>query len=64
MIKNLSKADVKFIKRSLRFSKKNKELNHKDSNRMNYLLNNLGTDEAPQVFADVITIYQKSYESQ
>jgi len=64
MIKNLSKADVEFIKRSLRFSKKNKELNHKDSNRMNYLLNNLGTDEAPQVFADVITIYQKSYESQ
>ena len=64
MIKNLSKADVEFIKRSLRFSKKNKELKHKDSNRMNYLLNNLGTDEAPQVFADVITIYQKSYESQ
>ena len=64
MIKNLSKADVEFIKRSLRFSKKNKELKHKDSNRMNYLLNNLGTDEAPQVFADVINIYQKSYESQ
>lgn len=64
MIKNLSKSDVEFIKRSLRFSKKNKELNHKDSNRMNYLLNNLGTDEAPQVFADVINIYQKSYESQ
>ena len=56
MIKNLSKSDVEFIKRSLRFSKKNKELNHKDSNRMNYLLNNLGTDEAPQVFADVINL--------
>lgn len=64
MIKNMSKADVEFIKRSLRFTKKNKELNHKDSNRMNYLLNNLGTDEATQVFADVIKIYQKSYESQ
>tara|TARA_R110000765_G_scaffold22309_1_gene57096 strand:- start:110 stop:304 length:195 start_codon:yes stop_codon:yes gene_type:complete len=64
MIKNLSKADVEFIKRSLRFSKKNKELNHKDGNRINYLLNNLGTDESQQVFADVITIYQKSYESQ
>jgi|TARA_B110000285_G_scaffold145834_1_gene162833 hypothetical protein len=64
MIKNMSKADVEFIKRSLRFTKKNKELNHKDSNRMNYLLNNLDKDEAPQVFADVIKIYQKSYESQ
>ena len=64
MIKNLSKSDVEFIKRSLRFSKKNKELNHKDSNRMNYLLNNLDKEEAPQVFADVIKLYQKSYESQ
>ena len=34
MIKNMSKADVEFIKRSLRFTKKNKELNDKDTNRM------------------------------
>jgi|TARA_R110000796_G_scaffold30676_1_gene81767 hypothetical protein len=60
MIKNVSKADVAFIKRSLRFTKKNKELNDKDTNRMNYLLENLDKDESHDVFAYIYEILQKN----
>tara|TARA_R100000935_G_scaffold13434_1_gene26964 strand:+ start:228 stop:419 length:192 start_codon:yes stop_codon:yes gene_type:complete len=60
MIKNMSKADVEFIKRSLRFTKKNKELNDKDTNRMNYLLENLEKDESHDVFAVIYQILQKN----
>tara|TARA_R110002074_G_scaffold76828_2_gene174583 strand:+ start:363 stop:554 length:192 start_codon:yes stop_codon:yes gene_type:complete len=60
MIKNVSKADVAFIKRSLRFTKKNKELNDKDTNRMNYLLENLDKDESHDVFTYIYEILQKN----
>ena len=51
MIKNVSKADVAFI---------NKELNDKDTNRMNYLLENLDKDESHDVFAYIYEILQKN----
>jgi len=61
MIKNISKADAEFIKRSLRFVKKNKELNHKDSNRINYLLNNLDKDESHDIFSHIYKIFEKAF---
>ena len=63
MIKNISKADAEFIKRSLRFVKKNKELNHKDSNRINYLLNNLDKDESHDIFSHIYKILEKAFQN-
>ncbi len=63
MIKNISKADAEFIKRSLRFVKKNKELNDKDSNRINYLLNNLDKDESHDVFSYIYKIFEKAFQN-
>tara|TARA_R100001463_G_scaffold50599_1_gene100951 strand:- start:2185 stop:2397 length:213 start_codon:yes stop_codon:yes gene_type:complete len=59
LIKNLSKADIEFIKKCLRYYKKNKEVNSKDINRMDYLLNNLDKNENKQIFGDIINSYKK-----
>jgi len=61
MLKTISKADVEFIKRSLRFVKKNKELNDKDSNRMERLLNNLDKDESHDIFSHIYKIFEKAF---
>lgn len=58
-IKNLSKADIEFIKKCLRYYKKNKEVNNKDINRMDYLLNNLDMNENKKIFGDIIDSYIK-----
>jgi len=59
-IKNLSKADIEFIKKCLRYYKQTKEVNSKDINRMDYLLNNLDKNENKQIFADIINSYRKA----
>ena len=58
-IKNLSKADIEFIKKCLRYYKKTKEINSKDINRMDYLLNNLDKNENKKIFGDIINSYIK-----
>ena len=60
LIKNLSKADIEFIKKCLRYYKKNKEVNSKEINRMDYLLNNLDKNENKKIFADIINSYRKA----
>lgn len=60
LIKNLSKADIEFIMKSLRYYKKNKEVNNNDTNRLNYLLNNLDKNENKKIFADIINLYRKA----
>ena len=61
-IKNFSKADIEFIKKCLRYYKKNKDVSDKDVNRMNYLLNNLDKNENKKIFADIIDIYKKAID--
>lgn len=64
LIKNLSKADVEFIKKCLRYYKKNKGINDRDINRMNYLLNNLDKNENKEIFSDIIDTYRKAIVGQ
>ena len=64
LIKNLSKADVEFIKKWLRYYKKNKGINDRDINRMNYLLNNLDKNENKEIFWDIIDTYRKAIVGQ
>ncbi len=59
-IKNFSKADIEFIKKCLRYYKKNKGVSDKDENRMNYLLNNLDKNENKEIFSDIIDLYRKA----
>jgi hypothetical protein len=59
-LKILSKADIEFIKKSLRFLQKNKELNHKDNNRLEYMLQNLDKDDSMKIFAELIELYEKA----
>ena len=59
-LKTFSKADIEFIKKSLRFLKKNKELNHKDNNRLEYMLKNLDTDDSMKIYVDLIELYEKA----
>lgn len=61
ILKNLSKADVEFIKKCLRYYKKNKGVSVKDENRMNYLLNNLDKNERKQIYSDIIDLYTKAF---
>jgi len=63
MIKHLSKANIEFIMKSLRFYKKNKDVNDRDVNRMNYLLNNLDKDDTYELFATFSKIYKKTFEN-
>ncbi len=59
MLKFLSGADIEFLKRSIRFFNKNKELSHRDKNRVNFLLNNLSKDESLEIFTGIVMNYEK-----
>lgn len=60
MIKILSGNDIEFIKRAIRFINKNKQLNHADQNRVDYLLNSLSNDESLKIFSDIVKEYEKT----
>ena len=60
MIKILSGNDIEFIKRAIRFINKNKQLNHADQNRADYLLNSLSNDESLKIFSDIVKEYEKT----
>lgn len=60
MIKILSGNDIEFIKRAIRFINKNKQLNHADQNRADYLLNNLSNDKSLKIFSDIVKEYEKT----
>ena len=59
MLKNLSKADIEFIQRCIRYTNKNKELSHKDKNRAEFLIVNLKKDESIEIATELVQIYQK-----
>jgi hypothetical protein len=60
MLKFLSGADIEFLKRSIRFFDKNKELSHRDKNRVDFLLSNLSKDETIEIFTDIVMNYEKT----
>ena len=60
MIKILSGNDIEFIKKAIRFINKNKQLNHADQNRVDYLLNSLSNDESLKIFSDIVKEYEKT----
>jgi len=60
MLKFLSGADIEFLKRSIRFFDKNKELSHSDKNRVDFLLSNLSKDETIEIFTDIVMNYEKT----
>ncbi len=60
MIKILSGNDIQFIKKAIRYINKNKQLNHADQNRADYLLNNLSNDESLKIFSDIVKEYEKT----
>jgi len=59
MLKSLSKADIEFIQRCVRYAYKNKDLSHRDKNKAEYLIKNLQKDESIQIASALVQHYQK-----
>jgi len=63
MLKFLSGADIEFLKRTIRFFDKNKELSDRDKNRVNFLLKDLSEDKSLEIFTDIVMNYEKQRNS-